>query len=417
MDRASPKKELSHIISDKSFLDDAQKHQIDISKQFSHLSDIQAALLFYKTALAKENIKTIYADTPFVEREFITYIKATFRDTSIRKDIKSKLPDYGMNEKTFTGIRTVSAIAHITSERKNRQPINICWSLDQNYHKYSTLRDATDFISFTAFHHRAIGEKIIDNSCTYSDYDLKLEPIVKSEKQTNHQQSHENTLLIPFFRYIPSFSTNSSIPRPIQDLIHTLNLDKDKNVLLVTLGGPEHNVFLLYFINYLRTMYSEEERLIFDLANAWDYTYCKGNSQRENPMIILNSDGYIDAYIKKRPEENPQKLLRKNAAIFFFLEIKERSINTPRIDLLSIIGLSALYTKICTAYIVLSSLKGKFIPHVPGLYILEDNPEAPYQEEVKKRGLPFDDPVTMLDKVKDIILKLEPQPVAMGEFR
>jgi len=86
--------------------------------------------------------------------------------------------------------------------------------------------------------------------------------------------------------------------------------------------------------------------------------------------------------------------------------------NAPNVDLLSIVGLSAYSTKLCTAYIVANSLKGKFVLDVPGAYSI--NFEK-YQIVVNN-NLPFDDPVVMFDELKDQLLHISPEPIAVGEF-
>jgi hypothetical protein len=138
---------------------------------------------------------------------------------------------------------------------------------------------------------------------------------------------------------------------------------------------------------------------------------------------VLNSEGFIKAIIKKKLDETPveYKEEEKNAALFFIIDLKPLY---PDVDLLSIIGigkLAALFTKIGIAFIVLYTIKGKknnekFYMYLPGVYIIEDGHGVKYEDKVKELHLPFDDPVVMLDKVKDIILKFKPETIAAGEL-
>jgi hypothetical protein len=86
--------------------------------------------------------------------------------------------------------------------------------------------------------------------------------------------------------------------------------------------------------------------------------------------------------------------------------------NAPHVDLLSIVGLSAYSTKLCTAYIVANSLKGKFVRDVPGAYSINFE-----KHQISgKNNLPFNDPVVMFDKLKDQLLHIPSETIAMGEF-
>jgi hypothetical protein len=401
------KKELSHVIKDPNFLQDMlnKRYDLDIPRQFSHLSDVQASQLFYKASLAKGNIITIYADEPFINRKFVKYIKATYLD----KDLKEQT-----NPKTFTGIKALSSLAYAISEKKKGKKVQVCWKLHKNNEKIQLEEGCAKFISFTAFHKNHVDVNYIKEPSVNIDCDLQLEFLETPEKTNN------NTSIIPFFKYIPSFTEYPYIPPPVHDLITYLKLEQKKKVLLVTFGGPEQNIFLLYFINYLREKIENDYRLIFDLANAWDFNYLysqtdKTTKRGENTTIAFNSEGFINAKIKKNTVENEEDLTGKKAALYFMLNLEPDVPNAPHVDLLSIVGLSAYSTKLCTAYIVAKSLKGKFVLDVPGAYSINFEKYLDDVDDVNK-NLPFDDPVVIFDKLKDKLHKIPSKTIATGEF-
>ena len=433
-----PKKELSEKARD----DDLRYYikngfKIDIAKQFSHISDVQAAQLFYRAFIKGENIATIYADRPFIERKFIKCIKVTFNDQSFCQDLKNnnfkylkdKLREYGIEEEEFIGIRALSIVTHMLKERKKEEKVSVCWVIKED------AKGIAEFISSTAFHLNDVRVKYEAEDQKCEHYDLKIEFVEdecreenKNVRETEGEKVgddsilmllfRDNSMIIPFFRYIPSFIKFDSEKKEEVDIISEWLkfMKKKKRTLLVTLGGPEHNVFLLYFINKFRETFKDDSRIIFDITNAWDYKYIKEKlNTRRNPAVVLNSEGFIkEVKIKKISKEISEDYEKKSAALFFIVPLK------PDVDILSIIGigeLAALFTKICVAYIVLSTIKGvKFYMYLPGVYIIEDGHEVKYEDKVKELHLPFDDPVVMLDKVKDIILKFKPETIAAGEL-
>ena len=402
------KKELSDVIKDPNFLQDMlnKRYNLDIPKQFSHLSDVQTSQLFYKASLAKGNITTIYADKPFINRKFIKYVRATYLD----KDLKEQT-----NPKIFTGVKALSSLTYAISEKKKGEKVRVCWKLHKNNEKIQLEEGCAKFISFTAFHKNHVDVNYIKEPSVNIDCDLQLEFLEIPEKP--NKEDNNNTSIIPFFKYIPTFTKYPYIPPPLLDLITHLKLQRKKKVLLVTFGGSEQNIFLLYFINYLREKIENDYRLIFDLANAWDFNYLysqtdKTTKRGKNTTIAFNSEGFINAKIKKNDVENEEDLTGKNVALYFMLNLEADVPNAPNVDLLSIVGLSAYSTKLCTAYIVANSLKGKFVLDVPGAYSI--NFEK-YQIVVNN-NLPFDDPVVMFDELKDQLLHISPEPIAVGEF-
>ena len=436
-----PKKELSERARDGDLLYYINGgFKIDIAKQFSHLSDVQTAQLFYRAFIKGENIVTMYADRPFIEREFIKCIKVTFNDQSFCQDLKKnnfgylkdKLREYGIKEEEFIGIRALSIITYMLKERKKEEKVSVCWVIKEDVRE----KGVAEFISSTAFHPSDVEVKYEAEDRKCKHYDLKIEFVEDKCREENKNMGgtegekvgddsilmllfRDNSMIIPFFRYIPSFIKFDSEKKEEVDIISEWLkfMKKKKRTLLVTLGGPEHNVFLLYFINKFRETFKDDSRIIFDIANAWDYKYVKEKlDTRRNPTVVLNSEGFIkEVKIKKIPERIPEDYEKKSAALFFIGSLESD------VDILSIIGigkLAALFTKICVAYIVLSTIKRrvKFYMRLPGVYIIEDGHEVEYEDKVKELHLPFDDPVVMLDKVKDIILKFKPETIAAGEF-
>jgi hypothetical protein len=441
-----PKKELSEKARDDDLRYYIEKgFKIDIAKQFSHISDVQAAQLFYRAFIKGENIATIYADHPFIERKFIKCIKVTFNDQSFCQDLKNnnfeylkdKLREYGIKEEEFIGIRALSIITYMLKERKKGEKVSVCWAIKEDVKE----KGIAEFISSTAFHPNDVIMKYEAEDQKCEHYDLKIEFVEdkcreenKNVRETKGEKVgddsilmllfRDNSMIIPFFRYIPSFIKFDSKKKEVDIISEWLDfMKKKKRTLLVTLGGPEHNVFLLYFINKFREKYEYNSRIIFDMANAWDYMYIKkGLEKRENPTVVLNSEGFITAIIKKKLDETPVEYKEeKNAVLFSIIDLKPLY---PDVDLLSIIGigkLAALFTKIGIAFIVLYTIKGKknnekFYMYLPGVYIIEDGHGVKYEDKVKELHLPFDDPVVMLDKVKDIILKFKPETIAAGEL-
>jgi len=450
-----PKRELSEKAIDGDLLYYIEKgFKIDIAKQFSHISDVQAAQLFYRAFIKGENIATIYADRPFIEREFIKCIKVTFNDQSfwqyLKNNLKDKLREYGIKEEEFIGIRALSIIIHMLKEKKGEK-VSVCWAIKGNAREKGIAK----FISSTAFHPSDVEVKYDIEGWEYQHYDLKIE-FVKDKctekkkiiRETESEEAKDKTnilmllfrddltllfkdeanMVIPFFRYIPSFIKSGS-KEEVDIISEWLKfMKKKKRTLLVTLGGPEHNVFLLYFINKFREKFSNNSRIIFDMANAWDYMYIKkGLEKRENPTVVLNSEGFITAIIKKKLDETPVEYKEeKNAALFFIIDLKPLY---PDVDLLSIIGigkLAALFTKIGIAFIVLYTIKGKknnekFEIYSPGVYIIDDCIEenghkVKYEDKISELHLPSDDPAVVWDKIKDIILKFKPETITAGEF-
>ncbi|MGC8933394.1 MAG: hypothetical protein ACP5LQ_08960 [Candidatus Methanodesulfokora sp.] len=355
------------------------------------MSDMQAAQLLYRIHKPKR-IVTVYADKPFIKLEFVKCIKVTLsQDLGIKSPSKyfendNLLKYYGITKNEFYGIRMLSIIVHHIKEKK-KDRIKICWAVDENKRKMAK------FIASTAFY-----LKDVDEDCQY--YDLKLEFAEECK------EGGEDTIMIPMFRYIPHLTEED-----IEKLVKTFRERERNRILLITLGGPEHNVFLAYFINFTRG-YDWNKRAVFDMANAWDHEYLRQTHKRNVPTLKLNSEGFIQAKIIKEPGSKQVEYKEKSAALL--LTLKDV---LDGVDLLSIIGVgkyAALFTKMGLAYIVLNEtrIRRRSKLHFPGLYILENDD---YISEIEGKKLAYDDPVVMLDKVKDIILKSKLEPVAMGE--
>ena len=75
---------------------------------------------------------------------------------------------------------------------------------------------------------------------------------------------YRNVVTVPVYRFLPSFR-GSDGKEPIKDVLKGVTSAKEKTVV-VTLGGPEHNIFLNYFTAERRALGADQ--VIYDGSNA-----------------------------------------------------------------------------------------------------------------------------------------------------
>jgi hypothetical protein len=178
---------------------------------------------------------------------------------------------------------------------------------------------------------------------------------------------YRNVVTVPVYRFLPSFR-GSDGKEPIKDVLKGVTSAKEKTVV-VTLGGPEHNIFLNYFTAERRALGADQ--VIYDGSNAFDI---ENFGSKQQNKVLLNTHTYVGFRLVSQTGEvitvsREVPMSETGSLILKLPHASELSGNRP-FDLFAVIGAGArgaLATKL--AFIkLLSSTTRKWLSQLEVSY-------------------------------------------------
>jgi hypothetical protein len=104
---------------------------------------------------------------------------------------------------------------------------------------------------------------------------------------------YRNVVTVPVYRFLPSFKSRDNI-EPIKEILEVL----EGKTAIITVGGPEHNIFLNYFTAERRALGTDQ--IVYDGSNAFDI-----ESFRKGPLnsVLLSTHTYVGFRLISRSGE------------------------------------------------------------------------------------------------------------------
>lgn len=367
------------------------------ASQFSSLADIQAAQLLNRV-LSPDKIAIIYGGKPYLEDIFVKKLEISSSNINSQTLCINKL-------KLREGLSALSELLYGIAVEEGRETLKISWKKDGEALK----DDEKDFANFIV--EAALNPEIFRDA--YQEGDVTINMITSNKRQAENRSAVE----IPVYRHIPRLSEEK-----IKNIVKELALEARK-ILIITLGGIEHNIFFQQMLNILRRR-KPFERVVFDEANRWDMEFFeKAGESREKPLMVVNSESFIELKIlTEAGEERYAPRGRESAAIIvgepkIMSWIREEPCREIiEVDLLSIFGVgrrAAYYTKVGLAYYIFLHLKKPWkLTDIffPGVYLVK-NPILDEAVENWSREGRIDDPTTIFEKLTPHLEKTVVKPV------
>lgn len=159
---------------------------------------------------------------------------------------------------------------------------------------------------------------------------------------------------VPVYRFLPSFRSRDG-KVPVKEVLESL----DGKTAVVTIGGPEHNIFLNYFMAERRGL--REDQIIFDNSNVFDLEVFRKQPQNK---VLLNTHTYVGFRLLSQTDElvtmSREDPRSETGGLILKLRHTSELFGTRSFDLFIVIGAGlrgALATKLSLIKLLLSSTR------------------------------------------------------------
>jgi hypothetical protein len=171
---------------------------------------------------------------------------------------------------------------------------------------------------------------------------------------TREVVGYRGVVAVPVYRFLPSFRDKDS-REPVRELLESL----DGDTAVVTIGGPEHNIFLNFFTAERRSL--GPDQVIFDGSNVFDLEAFRREPQDK---VLLDTHTYVGFRLLSRTgklvimsREDPRT---ETGGLILKLQHKSELFGNRPFDLFAIIGAGlqgALATKLTFTRLLLDSAR------------------------------------------------------------
>lgn len=314
----------------------------------SNISDAQTLMLIFNryafgdepTPFAKKYIHLFYGDSPYSDNKFVPDVYIWVPDSSLAQRLDSYSKAQWSSGKWGWWILSYVFAEIIKSNEYNINEIEV---VDNSIKE----RDRLDFLCKLALP----SDIIVRKSDEPRGGDIKV-----AYKREYLPQAGK-CFKVKISRIIPSF--NIEIIKNVCENIARLT-NKNKKILMVTLGGAEHNIYLNFFTTYLRRKDAKNGKcqILHDARNVFDFDQFQNNRLNK---VLLETHNYINVYLQTL--EGPIILSREGNQTGGII-VKISNILTPFLeketDLLIIIGCGrygALATKLTLARLLVDDTR------------------------------------------------------------
>jgi hypothetical protein len=105
---------------------------------------------------------------------------------------------------------------------------------------------------------------------------------------SREEVGYKDVVSVPVYRFLPSFRRRDGL-EPVREFFG--RLDWGERTAVVTLGGPEHNIFLNYFMYEQKPKNIEQDyQVIFDGSNIFDFERFR---RRHLNTVLLDTHRYV----------------------------------------------------------------------------------------------------------------------------
>jgi hypothetical protein len=192
---------------------------------------------------------------------------------------------------------------------------------------------------------------------------------------SREEVGYKDVVTVPVYRFLPSFRRRDG-KEPVREFFDRLDLRE--RTAVVTLGGPEHNIFLNYFIYEQKPKNIEQDyQVIFDGSNIFDFERFR---RRHLNTVLLDTHRYVGFRLMSSSGEivtlsrgDPRS---STGALLLVQEIRSELAGGRVFDLYVVIGAGpkgALATKLGFLKLLLDSTQERLRRN--GIYFVVFNPE------------------------------------------
>lgn len=237
-----------------------------------------------RSPFCEKNLVMLYCNVPYAKNIYIDNVYLY-----VRKDKIDRKPSPPPGKWGWEGLSSV--LFEILGQRDKDLEISIHGSKIKE--KESILRyDTRDIELALQYLVRFAGPSSIQFRGFTGDSNGE---IIISTQRIKHNGGYYE-VEIPIKRFIPAF--NEMLIE--KELKKTLKVNG--RTLFITIGGAEHNMYLVYLISKFRSRI--DSQMIFDLSNKFDYTYYRSSADRGGKLFLLTHN-YVGVVIY--PESDPNK--------------------------------------------------------------------------------------------------------------
>ncbi|NVK20693.1 MAG: SIR2 family protein [Methylocystaceae bacterium] len=373
----------------------ANENQIEFEQHispiyFSSMADAATSGLFFE-AISRSPVPTQFqqlrSDYPHISNVFLKHVCIRATKPEIARNLEDAMKEAG-SHRAKKGIRALSPILkHLASSGSLKIMFStkeydllkgqINPSAGDKATKEDTLRALQSLIFLAARPSSYIeqknpeGVKIIHATVEVVQDEDDADIIMGFEdghfpRQGKNKKEKYKIFKIPLQRFFPVLGDTTLLPWLLKTTPPQPNspvrMDHDnQNSLLVTTGGPEHNKILELFIALHRWSGGD---LVLDASNAFD----NNADSTEKPTIRLATEDYVGGVLKRTSDAPHAGVVKSREGweaflvsfkiptgnVFSLLERKNDNINKNAVQILSVIGMSAVGSILGTAYVLFS---------------------------------------------------------------
>lgn len=318
------------------------RHQLIL---ISNMSDAQALMLLFNrhafsdeiTPFARKNVYLFYGDGPYTDNKFVSSVYIWVPDSSLAQKMSSYAKAQWSSGKWGWWILSYVFAELINNNNNVIREIEIIDKEDREL-------DRLKFLCELALP----PDKNIIKSGEAGGGDVKVAFNRKYLPYGN------KCFKVKIDRVIPSF--NVKLINKIFENIQSKTKNKSQKILIVTLGGAEHNVYLNFLTAYMRKKYKEigKQQILYDARNVFDFDNFQKNRLNK---VLLETHGFINVYLQTL---DGSVILSREGGQTGGVVVKISNVQTPfhekNMDLLAIIGCGrygALATKLTLARLLL----------------------------------------------------------------
>jgi hypothetical protein len=383
----------------------------------SHLNDgcsFSILTSAYRKYANRKRFSQIFTDKPYVTNIYIDAIWVR----PLRPNLKAAIVDSIITSCRFCGIRALSEFLwHLNKKARRRLSYQVC---DEK----EALLFRDDKTKGDDRMQKELSEEQVDADYLITSLIQRAASHHLTSNRGKTKAQADIEFALPFCRTVPErwheiyIGRYISIPM-IRSFWNKTLIDAQSNTCFITIGGPEHNKLLEYFL--LHKVAGKKSPCVDDISNRWaqkDAAAAMRSRDLAVPRVLLACEGYVGAELFDMMSEQCKrhiiKRLEDKALIFNFqarITLDKGIIR--EFPVFSIVGFSAVNSSLALAYLLLCKKKVK--PNSLDILSFKDDryPEENLGSDffIKRYLIQNDiiniNPLQLRDKLKRITLENE----------